>query len=71
MSHVVLVLCGHFFLDNIMETKVEHNVLFHSIPISGFNGTSFAASIGKGQNLKLNFGMFCPVELRRCNFELS
>jgi hypothetical protein len=36
--------------------------------MSGFNGTSFDDSIGKGQNLKPNFGIFCPVELRLTHF---
>jgi hypothetical protein len=70
MSHVVLILCGQCFRGNIMETKAEPNV-FYCIQMSGFNGTSFEANIGKGQKLKVNFGVFCPVELRQCNFELS
>jgi hypothetical protein len=61
MSYVVLMLCGHCFKDNIMETKDEPNVfLLHTDAWFQW----YIASIGKGQKLKTNFGMFCPVKLR-------
>jgi hypothetical protein len=44
-----------------METKDEPNVfLLHTDAWFQW----YIASIGKGQKLKANFGMFCPVELR-------
>jgi hypothetical protein len=47
MSYVVLMLCGHCFRDNIMETKDEPNVFLYCIAMHGFNGTSPALEKGK------------------------